>query len=100
MNIYEDHRDWIASLAPDATITGAAKRMGVEPGTLTRFLKRNDNKFNADWIIRIAIAYGSDPLRSLVQTGKVPPEYLDEKPPTAEEKKQLLREMFEALDNQ
>lgn len=100
MNIYEDHSDWIKSLAADSTITGTAEMINVAPSTLTRYLKRNNNKLSADYIIRISLAYGKDPLLSLVKTGKVPPEYMDAKPPTAEEKKQLLREMFEALDNQ
>ena len=100
MNIYEDHSAWIKSLAADSTITGTAEMINVAPSTLTRYLKRNNNKLSADYIIRISLAYGKDPLLSLVYTGKVPQEYMDAKPPTAEEKKQLLREMFEALDNQ
>lgn len=72
MNIYEDHSDWIKSLAADSTITGTAEMINVAPSTLTRYLKRNNNKLSADYIIRISLAYGKDPLLSLVKTGKVP----------------------------
>ena len=100
LEIYKNHRDWIEALAPKNTVNATAKAIGTDASTLTRRLAKHDGQLTADQIIRISLAYSVDPLLALVQTGKVPPEYMDAKPPTAEEKKQLLREMFEALDNQ
>ena len=100
MEIYKNHRDWIEALSPKNTVNATAKAIGTDASTLTRRLAKHDGQLTADQIIRISLAYSVDPLLALVQTGKVPPEYMDAKPPTAEEKKQLLREMFEALDNQ
>lgn len=98
MNIYEDHREWLDNISPESSLTNAARRIDTTVGTLSRFLKRNDNKFDADYIIRISVAYGINPAQALAETGLIPAESLTVKPPTAAEKRKLLTELLNEVD--
>ena len=98
MNIYEDHREWLDNISPESSLTNAARRIDTTVGTLSRFLKRNDNKFDADYIIRISVAYGINPAKALVETGLIPEESLTVKPPTAAEKRKLLTELLNEVN--
>ena len=98
MNIYHDHREWLDNISPESSLTNAARRIDTTVGTLSRFLKRNGNKFDADYIIRIAIAYGINPAQALAETGLIPEESLTVRPPTAAEKRKLLTELLNEVD--
>lgn len=98
MNIYDDHREWLDNISPESSLTNAARRIDTTVGTLSRFLKRNGNKFDADYIIRISIAYGINPAQALAETGLIPAESLTVRPPTAAEKRKLLTELLNEVD--
>ena len=98
MNIYHDHREWLDNISPESSLTNAARRIDTTVGTLSRFLKRNGNKFDADYIIRIAIAYGINPAQALAETGLIPAESLTVRPPTTAEKRKLLTELLNEVD--
>ena len=98
MNIYDDHREWLDNISPESSLTNAARRIDTTVGTLSRFLKRNENKFDADYIIRISIAYGINPAQALAETGLIPEESLTVRPPTTAEKRKLLTELLNEVD--
>lgn len=97
MTTYENHRDWIESLEPGNTVNAAALRTGINTSTLTRRLASHDGKLDADRVIRIALAYNVNPIRALIDTGIIPEEALEEKPPTPADKKRLLQELVDQL---
>lgn len=97
MNIYEDHYQWIADLGPNVSLRRAAAEIGVTPGGLSKALQRNDNKLNADYVLKLARAFNKPPVEALVETGLIPPESLNQRPPTDEERRELLREIMKQV---
>lgn len=76
MRTYDDHAAWIASLTPGATTGQAERLIGASNGALGKFMARNHGRLSADYVIRVATAYGKNPLVGLVQTGHVGEEHL------------------------
>ncbi|WP_312980943.1 hypothetical protein [Corynebacterium sp.] len=98
MSKYDNHEDWIKSLAEDATIGQAEKRVGLSKATLRRYMSRNNGHLAADHVIKIAMAYNANPARALVETGLIPQEALEVQEPTAADKRKLLLELLEEVD--
>lgn len=63
---------WLEKVTNNASVNAAANRAGIVQRTLSRQVERGE--ISAENVIAIAIAYGTHPVRALVDTG-----YLDEK---------------------
>lgn len=97
MKTYENHREWLESLEPGNNLNKTAKRLGMDSSTLSRYLIRNDDKFDADYIIRISVAFGRNPITELVSTGLVDSQYANESPALPDEKVDLLIDLAKSL---
>ena len=90
---FDTPKQWIETLAPGATISQAARKIGVNPAGLLRYISRNDT-LSADHIIQIAEAYDHNPVTALVDMGKIRPDAVSRSEVNATEKRRVLTQLL------
>lgn len=71
-----DMQKWYKKTVKDDSVNAAAKKSGIVQSTLNRYDKTGH--FPAEAVILIARAYGTSPIRALVQTGHLTQKDVDE----------------------
>lgn len=67
------HTEWLAKVTNGASINAAANAADIVQRTLSRQLEREH--IDAESVIKIAVAYKAHPVRALVDTGYLEPQY-------------------------
>ncbi|TYR15600.1 hypothetical protein [Corynebacterium urealyticum] len=62
-----EHNEWLRRVADGDPINAIARKAGIVPRTFARQVDRN--RIDAESIIAVAVAYGSHPVRALIDTG-------------------------------